>query len=437
MKNYIKKDGIMKQLLVACTLILLGTCVEATFTAPVGAEIHGAGSTLAAGYMSALISQYNKLFPCPKFVYKQTPTGVNAGSLNGFNRLIDGSVAFAVSDTPLTDTMLASSPNCLLQIPFILKSLSIIYNLPSDFPTNPISVWPGHLNISPEDLCVIYTSGALNWGGAGTTGLLNRLYNGNQSYNPTPATQVKAYARADSSDDTGLFVQYLGCANAPASGTCLTFLNNVTPTNQNGPFCSGIQPTWNVTGPTASVTCVIGADAIAQQVATHPGSIGYVQTDVAYNRGFFPGSPTGIPVGVAGLFISGSTATGGNPTPQDNAANYTQPTTSTVQAAMTDCAGNTYLCINDAYPIVVGETFIVKAMQPDTFTACNLAQFITYALTQGQKIGGFTPLEGGCISKSLGLADEIQSAICEPCIEPCNPCLNQTCPLPCFTQCKQ
>jgi len=435
----------MKRLIIPCVVLLCAGKIEAAFTAPFGATLDGAGSTLGATYLNNLINAYNKSYPCPTIVYKQKPASIYAGSQNGVLRALDDTVTFGVSIDPLSSITLEDAPDCILQIPFTLASLSIIYNLPSNFgpgTANPANGnWPNHLNIAPFDLCQIYTASAASqivpWGTPSMLGLLNRLYNGAQIYT---GGSVLAFARADSSDETSLLVQYLQCSKTTPLNVnlnCDAFITaaNVT-TNPSGPFCNTNPGRWG-----SVVSCVSGgSDAIARAVAMTPGSIGYVGTDVAYDQGFFP-IPTanGIPKGVAGLFIQGSTNyTSPQQDPQQNPANYTLPVSTAVQAAVTDCVGGRYLCEIGAYPIVDMELFILNATHTDDIITCNIRQFIQFALTVGQDIpGGFAAPASGCLCEGIAQLDKLSSAICEPCVRPCNPCLNQPCPpLPSCIPCK-
>jgi len=432
-KNHVLKEYIMKRLILSGILILLAVYPKTTYTVVNGATINGAGSAFAASYMDTLIQKYNAIFPCPQFVYKQKPAHLYEGSTNGVNRVLEDTLTFAVSDTPVLSTVIGSTPDCVLQIPFILTSLVIIYRLPNDFSytsgnsvLRPNATWQGHLNLQPSDLCTIYTDAVgLIWGGA--SGVLRQGYNGSQTYNTANST-IKAFARSDSAVETGLFVRYLRCA-----GVCQSFsgASNVT-NNQNGPFCNtGAPGQWSTT----NVTCVQGEDGVANAVLTADGldgrpngAIGYVRKDTAYKYGFIPGSPNGIPLGIAGLYVGAG--------PISSPANYVQPTNAATHAAAPGCTGGEFLCVTGAYPIVVQEVFVLFATQPDSLTACNIAQFIQFALTHGQKIPGFNPITRDCVTQSLTKIDQIRSAICKPCVEPCNPCLDQTCPLPTCPPCK-
>jgi len=284
--------------------------------------------------------------------------------------------------------------------------------------------WQGHLNIAPADLCSIYTS-TLTWGA-----VINALYNGTQGYAGSfQNTAIKAFARAESADETSLLVNYFSYAGVCASFTTQT---NVA-ANPSGPFCGTAPGTWD-----PSVQCKHGTDAVAQAVAATEGSVGYVGTGSACQYGFFPGSTNGAPLGVAGLFITGSVAyTSPQQNPYENPLNYTQPVLLSILAAVIDdCTGGEHLCVQGAYPIVTAESFVLFATQPNKLIACNIAQFIQFALAQGPTICGFVHIPGECVGEHLAFLDQIHSAICDPCIEPCNPCANQQCPLPSCLPCK-
>jgi len=413
----------MKRLLVLSFMLLSGASTHATFAPPFGTEMLGAGSSFVPRYMNKLIARYSKSYSCPQIVYKQRSASLFAGSDNGIARVIDDSVTFAVSDNPLSEDSVEGT-DCLLQIPFILAPLVIIYHLPLSFEiTNP-SLWQGYLVIKSFDLCTSYTLGMV-WGS-----IL-----GFQGAAVVGAPYIQGFARSDSCTETGLFVKYLRCAsNPPFASDCQAFIDapNVV-SNPNGPFCNTSPAQWQPN----EVTCLPSNDAIAQAVLATPGSIGYVDIETARAYGFLPGSPNGVPFGVVGLFITGSTAyTSPQTSPEDNPANYEQPTNALVKAAATDCTGGDYICKPNAYPIVNMELFVLKATQPVDLITCNIIQFIQYTLTFGQQLGALTPLPCECQRESLALLDQVSSAICEPCVPPCNPCLGQTCPLPsCLPPC--
>jgi len=447
-QQFIKKGIIMKKQLLLSALLLSAVYADASFKIPFGAQITGAGSTAAAPFMTFLINKYNHIFPCPQFIYKQSPAGLFAGSNNGLARVLGTATTFGVTDNIVPRDVLTDSPDCILEIPFIITSLSIIYRLPRlttgvDFTPSSPATWPGHLNISPEDLCAIYTGNTVTW-----DQLLLRQYNGGQVW--AVLSPVPAFARADESGSTEIFARYLACSNINnPNGACSSF---AAAPNPQGPFFAPNTPTW---GP--NVLPVMGSLGMVNAVknavgpAAPNGAIGYVATPVACAAGFVTpttGSGAGYPIGTAGLFVEGST---GFTSPAQNAygnrANYVQPTEASVHDAINfnvSCLPSCtdLLCVKGAYPIVYSLRFVLFATQPVDLIACNIAQFILFTLTEGQKIAdiclpcGYFPLPSECRDESLLQLDRITSAICEPCIPPCNPCLNQKCDFPCPLPCK-
>ena len=355
----------MKRVLLLSSLLFAFSGLQAQLPVPFGGTIQGAGSSQANPFMQALVKKYNSIFPCPVFTYTASSSG--AGRLAVYN----GQVTFAVSDTfaPASE---AVQPDTFLQIPFILSSTAIIYNLPADFSAPAGFV----LKLTAADLCAIYGTGGVTWQSILTNANNNQVYN-------NPNSLIEPFARSDNSGTTGLFSGYLACSGT-TSTTVAQFIN--WPGVAAGDF-------------------VAGSSAMTAAVFSNAGSIGYVGTGDAIPAGF-----TTTAKNIALLPDAGNPAFFLSPTVNANVA------AAQVGAATAD-ACTSLLCVPGAYPIVSAELLDVFATQPTTFIACNVEQFIAFTLSEGQKLGvtGFVPMTQACLAISRQLND-ISAAIEKPCI---------------------
>lgn len=268
-----------------------------------------------------------------------------------------------------------------MQIPFILSSTAIVYNLPADFVAPAGFV----LKLTATDLCNIYGTGGVTW-----QSILNNANNG-QAY-ANAALLIEPFARSDNSGTTGVFSGYLACAGT----TCTTVAQFI-----NWP---GV----------AAGDFVAGSAGITTAVSATPGSIGYVGTGDALSAGFTTTTKNIalLPAVNSGVFLS--TTVNANVAAQTGAS------------TLVECTA--LLCVDDAYPAVSAELLDVFATQPTTFIACNVEQFIAFALSEGQKLGvpGFVPMTVNCLAASRTL-NNISAAIEKPCQPICSPCITACC----------
>ncbi len=397
----------MKKLAILSLALLTSVSVSAKYAPSYGSTISIGGSTLAENYMDAAISLYNTIFPCPTFVYKQTAEFSDSfrGRYDVYNGLLDASVSDFLA--PATETR--NLPDCFLQIPFILSSVSVIYNLPASVTQSNGSTYnpatcltpAGVLRLTGEDLCRIYT-GATNADTLWET-YLAKPYNCNVSFSST--NRITPFARGDASGTNQAFTTYLNdCGNCTAvnAGDPKPHFLNVTTADK-----------------------VYSSAEMIEEIRKTGGSIGYVGTGA---------NLISLPTVPAALLLQGGLMP---PTDNLHQNDFISPTDDeAIQNAQIDSVINNQVC-NDlicqfaphsnpghVYPIVTAEYFDLFGTQPIEWIACNLTQFIVFLLTQGQKLGvrGFVPMTQDCLNASKILLDSIAPAICKPCVEPCIPC---------------
>jgi phosphate transport system substrate-binding protein len=87
--------------------------------------INGAGATFPYPLYSRWFSEYQKQFPEVAFNYQ------SIGSGGGIRQLLDETVDFGASDSPMTDEQLAKSKRAIAHIPATMGAVVLTYNLPS------------------------------------------------------------------------------------------------------------------------------------------------------------------------------------------------------------------------------------------------------------------------------------------------------------------
>ncbi len=308
---------------------LLVTALVATAGALAGGSASTAGSLNGAGatFPFPLISQWQKDYE------SKTGTKINynpIGSGGGIAAITARTVDFGASDAPLTPDQLAACKGCV-QIPWVLSSTSVIYNLPNA---------PNNLKLTGPIIASIYLGKISRWNDPAITKL-----------NPgasLPDAKITPVWRSDGSGTTYNFTDYL----SSVSGEFKTKVGNST------------QVSWP-TGVGGR-----GSSGLAGVVKNTVGGIGYV--DIAYaltNHIKFARVQNR-----AGKFI----------TPGLRAISAAAATVRSVPASNEMHIVNPPASQPLAYPIC---TFSYVLLPTRSDKAADLRKFVFYALTQGQKLG--------------------------------------------------
>lgn len=199
---------------------------------------------------SATLTGAGATFPAPLY-HKwaedaRGPLGFNinyqsVGSGAGINQITNRTVQFGASDAPLNTDRLTQ--NNLIQIPMVLGSLVLAYNIPG--------VRTGQLRLTPEVLTAIYRGEITMWNDA-------RLTSINPGVN-LPRMAIAPVYRADGSGTTWIFTQYLssvseGWRAAVGAGTSVRW-----------PTGSGAR----------------GNEGVSGTVRRQRGAIGYIESSYA------------------------------------------------------------------------------------------------------------------------------------------------------------
>lgn len=252
------------------------------------------------------------------------------GSGAGINDVIAGTTNLGGSDAYLSPTEFSSNPG-LMNIPIVISSQSVDYNLPGI----------KNLKLTGDVLAKIYQGTITTWNNQAIAAL-----------NPgvtLPSTKIVPVRRADSSGDTFLFTSFLSATNSAWS-------------NSPG-FNTKI--TWPAV---ANEQTAQGNPGMVQTCKSTPGCVAYI------------GISAQASADAAGL---------GQAELQNKSGNYELPTSETVLAAVNAGASSVpsnlaqsliYESGSNAYPIVNFEYIVVKKSQSSSTVAQAIRDFLAYAI---------------------------------------------------------
>jgi phosphate transport system substrate-binding protein len=214
-------------------------------SAEVSGEIAGAGSTAQEAAQNAWIAEFENANGGATLAYD----GVGSGG--GREKFISGGVAFAGSDTPLSEeegelakAVKRCEPGELVEVPDYISPIAIIYNLPG----------VEELKLDPETLAKIFNQEIENWNDPEIA-----------KENPEaelPDTRIVPVNRSDESGTTENFTDYLSQA-APSVWT------------------HEVSGEWPVKGGEAAS----GTSGVIEAVSAGEGAIGYADESQAGELG--------------------------------------------------------------------------------------------------------------------------------------------------------
>src|SRR5713226_5645579 len=91
--------------------------------APAPGQINGAGATFPNPLYSKWFAEYNKLHPDVRINYQ------SIGSGGGIRQLINQTVFFGATDSPMTDEQLKSAPGPIVHLPTVLGAVVPVFNV--------------------------------------------------------------------------------------------------------------------------------------------------------------------------------------------------------------------------------------------------------------------------------------------------------------------
>jgi phosphate transport system substrate-binding protein len=321
----------MKKLIAA--VVLLGGAASAA--SPL--LITGAGATFPYPLYSKWFSEYNRLHPDLRFNYQ------SIGSGGGIQQVIKGTVDFGASDALMTSEEAAQAPD-VIQIPTVLGSVAVVYNLPQK-----------DLKLGPETLSGIFLGRITKWNDPAIA-----------KENPgaaLPDSAVAVIHRSDGSGTTAIFTDYL----------------------------AKISPEWkSAVGAGKSVKWPAGLGAKGNEGVTGlvkqtPGAIGYVELAYAdQNKLSRAALRNRQNVYVQPTIESTAEAAADVTIPDD------------FRVSIVDPPGK------GAYPIASFTYLLVHKNQPDKEKGEALVRFLWWAVHQGQAMAaplGYGPLPRNVVGK--------------------------------------
>jgi phosphate transport system substrate-binding protein len=303
--------------------------------------LNGAGATFPYPMYSKWFSEYNKLHSDVQINYQ------SIGSGGGIRQVLNGTVDFGASDSPMSDEQLAQSKTKILHIPTVLGAVVPAYNVPG------VS---GEIKFTPEALAGIFLGKIQNWNDPAIT-------KANPGVN-FPNQQIIVVYRAEGSGTTFIFTDYL----------------------------SKVSADWNSTvGKGASVKWPLGMagkgnEGVAGQIRQLQGSIGYVELIYAAENKITYGSVKNT----AGNFVKASL----DGVTEAAASVKTMP--ADFRVSITNAPGKT------AYPISSFTWLLIPVQAKDAKKGKIMADFLEWMLTDGQKMTtqlSYAPLPASVVEK--------------------------------------
>jgi len=310
----------------AIAMLTAVAAIQPTSALAAGSQVNltGAGATFPYPIYSKWFDLYNK----------ETGVQINyqsIGSGGGIQQVKAGTVDFGASDAPLNNQRLKEMPRAVIHFPTVAGAVVLAYNLPSV--TAP-------LQLTPDVVAGIYMGKITMWND-------KRIAASNAGV-ALPNMPIAAIHRSDGSGTSYIFTAYLSAVSAE----------------------------WKeLVGNNTSVSWPVGLggkgnEGVSGLVRQAPGAIGYVELAYAKQNNFSVASIRNA----AGKFIAPSIAS----------------TTAAANGAAAVLAKDVRTPIvnspaPDAYPIA-GLTFLlVNKEQRDQAKGKAIADFIAWAMTEGQK----------------------------------------------------
>ncbi len=314
-------------------------------------EITGAGATFPNPIYSKWFSEYNKIHPEIAVNYQ------SIGSGGGIRQVIAETVFFGATDGPMTDEQLKMAPGPIMHLPTVLGAVVPVYNVP-DAGTE--------LKFTGAVIADIYLGTIKKWNDAAIAKL-----------NPgvkLPATDITVVHRSDGSGTTFIFVDYLSKVSPEFKSKVGVNTSVMWPVGVGGK----------------------GNEGVSGLVSQTPGSIGYVELIYALQNKL----PFGAVQNANGEFVKASPD---SVTSAASAAAANMP--ADFRVSITNAAGA------GAYPISSFTWMLLYEMPKDTARAKAMADFMTWALTDGQKFAvdlGYAPLPPAVVTLETAALQKIK-----------------------------
>jgi phosphate transport system substrate-binding protein len=307
-------------------------------------QINGAGATFPYPIYSKWFDEYHKAHPNVEINYQ------SIGSGGGIRQLSAGTVFFGASDGPMTNEQILSAGFRIVHLPTVLGGVVPIYNVPG---------LTAPLKFTGPVLADIYLGKITKWNDPAI-----------RATNPgvnLPGDEITVVHRADGSGTSYIWCDYLA---------------KVSPEYRQKVGVATTVP-WPV-GVGGK-----GNEGVAGFVKQTPASIGYVELIYALQNKISYGSVQNA----AGEFVAATTQTVSNA-----AAVAAKAMPKDFRVSITNAPGK------DVYPISSFTWLLVQESPRDVQRSRIMADFIKWALTDGQKFAtqlGYAPLPGEVVALEM------------------------------------
>jgi phosphate transport system substrate-binding protein len=314
-------------------------------------QINGAGATFPYPIYSKWFAEYNKVKPNVQINYQ------SIGSGGGIRQLTNQTVFFGATDGPMTNEQLQTAPGKILHFPTVLGAIVPVYNIPNV---------TAELKFTGPVLADIFLGKITKWNDPAITKL-----------NPgvtLPGSDITVAHRSDGSGTTYIWVDYLAKVSEEWKKKVGVATSVNWPTGIGGK----------------------GNEGVAGLVTQSPGSIGYVELIYALQNKIKYGSVQNM----AGEFV---------------AANE-QSVTAAAAAAAVKMPPDFRVSITNAegkgvYPIASFTWLLLYENPKDKTQARMMMEFMTWALTDGQKFAGqlgYAPLPDAVVKLEMAALQKLK-----------------------------
>lgn len=312
-------------------------------------QLAGAGASFPAPLYQRWASDYIAVNKDVQVNYQSIGSGA------GIKQFTQGTVAFGASDAAMTDEEIAKVSQGVVMIPATAGSIVIAYNLPD----------VKELKLTREALAGIFLGKITNW----SDPLIAKANEGVK----LPSTPINVAKRSDGSGTTFVFSKHLAAISPE-------FNDEVGVDKSTDAWPVGVGGKGN--------------DGVTALIKQTPGTIGYVEYGYAEQNGLSMASLQNK----SGNFVK--------PTPESGAATL----------ASVELPENLRIWPDDPagaqdYPIATFTWLLLYKKYPDAAKLKALKDFVTYGLTEGQKVApslGYIPLPAPVVEKCKAALATVQ-----------------------------
>lgn len=326
--------------------------LTATLTAAVPAvaqQLSGAGASFPAPLYQRWAADFAKANPGFQVNYQSVGSGA------GVKQFTQGTVDFGASDAAMSDPEIAKVSRGVVLIPATAGSIVVAYNLPG----------VKELKLSREALAGIFLGKVTKWSDP-------VIAKSNPGVN-LPSLSINVAKRSDGSGTTFVFSKHLAAISPE-------FNEDIGVDKSTDAWPVGVGGKGNE-----------GVTALIQQA---PGTVGYVEFGYAKNNG----------LAMAAL--------------QNKSGNFVAPSDETGAATLAgvELPANLRAWPDDPagagdYPIATFTWLMLYKSNPDAAKRDALKKFVTYGLTEGQKVApelGYIALPAPVVEKCMAALDTLQ-----------------------------